>query len=632
MKRQLLQLALMFFTPVMVMAQVTDSNFPALPVIPPGTFNITNYGAVGNGVITNTTAIQATVDAALSAGGGTVEVPAGTFLSGPFVLGSNLRFKLDAGATLLMLPYGSYPGGDDPPDFISAHKVHDLELCGPGVLNGQGAPWWAADLNESQRPYAVHLNKCQRVFIHDWNSTNPPMKNIVFDGKDSDITVQNVTNTAPASSPNTDGLNLQGNRCLVRDCVFSVGDDNIAMGRSSGPGMNILITNITCGTGHGISIGSITSAGISNVTVVNCTFDGTSYGLRLKSDNDRGGLVQNVTFANITLTNVSSAILIYGYYNEGKSLNVTPQLAASYGPSNVTSLTPIWRNITFSNITAWTSTEAGMIWGRPEMLVSNVTLNHVTINSPKTFRIYNARGIKLVDTHIYPSKGKTYTLYNAEVSITNKLSGAPVVSIDGLTSSNALALYNAPASMSSADLLGINPLTLSGSSFANNGDLTLPASTILNFAVGTNNSLLTETGDLTLRNKLNVSDGGGFKPGAYTLITYSGKMSGNPTLGKFPTGYDCSLNTNSAGLIKLMTSTLPPIIGGINLDEKGQATISGTGGPANYSYYLLCSTNLALPMSRWIAVASNHFDLLGNFSVTDQFGFNPQMFYRLQLP
>ena len=51
-----------------------------------------------------------------------------------------------------------------------------------------------------------------RVFIHDWNSTNPPMKHIVFDGTDSDITVQNTTNTAPYPSPNTDCLNLQGNQ------------------------------------------------------------------------------------------------------------------------------------------------------------------------------------------------------------------------------------------------------------------------------------------------------------------------------------------------------------------------------------------------------------------------------------
>lgn len=612
---------------------VSSSTYspPALPLIPSGTFNITNFGAVGNGIATNTTAIQATVNAALLAGGGTVEIPAGTFLSGPFSLGSGIRLQLDAGATLLMLPYGSYPGGMDPPDFISVNNAHDIELCGPGTLDGQGAPWWAAGLNESARPYAVRLDDCQRVFIHDWNSVNPPMKHIVFDGIDSDITVQNVTNTAPGSSPNTDGLNLQGTRCLVRDCVFRVGDDNIAMGRSSGPGVDILITNITCGTGHGISIGSITRAGISNVTVVDCTFDGTSYGLRLKADNDRGGLVQNITCKNITLTNVNSAILIYGYYTDGKSLNVTPQLAASYGVSNITSQTPIWRNITFSNITAWTRTEAGLLWGRPEMLVSNVTLDHVTITSPKTFRIYNARGVSLVDTRIIQSSGSTYTLYNAEVTISNRSPGARTVSIDGLTSSNSLALYNAPASMASTSAFGAGSITLTASALTNTGNLTLPASTMLNFALGTNNSLLAETGNLSLNSTINVTDDGGFRPGTFTIARYTGTFSGVPTLGTVPLGYECRLDTSLVGQLRLITSARSPWIGNISLDS-GALTVSGTNGPANYTYYLLCSTNVASPAGDWTRLATNRFDALGNFSTGGISNLHPQMFYRLQMP
>ena len=98
----------------------------------------------------------------------------------------------------------------------------------------------------------------------------------------------------------------------------------------SGSGANILITNITCGTGHGISIGSITSAGISNVTVVNCTFNGTDNGIRLKADNDRGGLVQNISYLNIGMTNVGAPIVLFSYYNETGPNNITPAKAASY--------------------------------------------------------------------------------------------------------------------------------------------------------------------------------------------------------------------------------------------------------------------------------------------------------------
>jgi hypothetical protein len=56
---------------------------PALPVIPDNIFNATNYGAMGDGITTNTAAIQSAINAANSAHGGIVEIPAGIFLSGP---------------------------------------------------------------------------------------------------------------------------------------------------------------------------------------------------------------------------------------------------------------------------------------------------------------------------------------------------------------------------------------------------------------------------------------------------------------------------------------------------------------------------------------------------------------------
>jgi polygalacturonase len=411
---------------IMVSPAASGQITPALPSIPPGIFKITDYGAVGDGVTTNSAAIQKTVAAALAAGGGTVEVPAGSFLSGPFTLGSRIKFQLDSGATLLMLPYGSYPMGgkarlghkhSQPPSFITVNDAHDIEFAGPGKIDGQGAPWWKQIRIES-RPLAVHLDSCQRVYVHNWNSVNPPMKHLFFDGYNSDITIEDVTNVASYPSPNTDCLNLQGVRCLVRDCVFHGGDDNIAMGCGSGPVKDVLITNITCGTGHGISIGSVTKGGIANVTVVDCTFSNTDYGLRLKGDSDRGGVVQNINFKNIQLTGVRSPILIYGYYNEKKSVNVSPRLAESYPPVKVTNHTPIWRDITYSNITASSTSDAGIIWGRPEMLVSNVTLDHVTINAPGPFRIYNARNVQLTDTKVHSSASKPFEIYNAQV-ITN---------------------------------------------------------------------------------------------------------------------------------------------------------------------------------------------------------------------
>ncbi len=96
-----------------LVANAQSAVNPALPVIPDGSFNIANYGAIGDGVTTNTTAIQAAINAATNAGGGTVEVPAGIFLSGPIQLASRINLHLDGGAVLRMLPLDKYPGGTD---------------------------------------------------------------------------------------------------------------------------------------------------------------------------------------------------------------------------------------------------------------------------------------------------------------------------------------------------------------------------------------------------------------------------------------------------------------------------------------------------------------------------------------
>src|SRR5215469_2070482 len=93
---------------------------PALPNI--NTNNvivITNaaYGAIGDGVTTNTTAIQNAITKAAAGGttngaaGGTVEIPPGIYLSGPLTMASSVNLQIDAGAILRMLPLGMYPGG-----------------------------------------------------------------------------------------------------------------------------------------------------------------------------------------------------------------------------------------------------------------------------------------------------------------------------------------------------------------------------------------------------------------------------------------------------------------------------------------------------------------------------------------
>ena len=401
---------------------------PALPEIPGKVFNITSYGAVGDGVATNTAAIQAAINAASGAGGGLVEVPAGIFLSGPVAMASRVNLRVDG--TLRMLPLGKYPGGTtDPANFIGGRELHDLAISGAGAIDGQGVPWWPyAKKPGAKRPRMISFSSCERVLIEDVLLTNSPMFHIAISGQTTDVTVRRVTIRANAStdpvSPghNTDACDVTGRRILIQDCDVSVGDDNYTCG---GGTSDVLITNCTYGYGHGVSIGSPTAGGISNFTVVNCTFNGTESGIRIKTDRDRGGFVHNLAYLNLRMTNVGCPILIYCSYMATnpayRNLNkLTPAIAATYPRRVVTAKTPVYRDITFSNITATVPAgrRAGLIWGLPEMAVTNVLLQRVNITADRPFGIYEAQNVRLVDSKIITPEGvNRLACTNAQVAI-----------------------------------------------------------------------------------------------------------------------------------------------------------------------------------------------------------------------
>jgi polygalacturonase len=412
-------------------AQAGASVVPTLPTIPNEIFNATNYGAVGDGMTTNTMAIQAAIDAASDMGGGMVELPAGVFLSGPIHLANQINFHLDKGATLRMLPLDKYPGGTiDPENFIRGAGLHDVEISGSGMIDGQGIPWWPyARTRGARRPIMIALSSCNRVLIENVTLSNSPMFHIAINRRSTDVTVRKVTIRAnPSTDPvnpghNTDACDVSGKNILIQDCDVSVGDDNFTCG---GGTSDVLITNCTYGYGHGVSIGSPTSGGVSNITVINCTFNNTESGIRIKSDRDRGGYLHNLSYLNLRMTNVGCPILIYASYmatnREYRNLNnLTPEIAASYPSNAVVSRTPIYRDIVFSNITATVQSgrRAGLIWGLPEMAVTNVLLQRVKITADKPFGIYDAQNVRLVDSEIITPEGvNQLSITNDQVTIT----------------------------------------------------------------------------------------------------------------------------------------------------------------------------------------------------------------------
>ena len=471
---------------VAVCCGITAQADPTLPIIPATNFSIISFGAFGNGTSNDATAIQNTINAAAAAGGGTVQIPTNgtsTYLCGPIILTNSINLQIDSGATLKMLSFGTYPTNGTIPDFISGTSLHDVEISGSGTIDGSattGTPGWWDNRATSLRPLMIKLDTCQKVLIQNLHLKNPPKMHIGFKGTGGNITIQNLTINTPVS-PNTDGIDLAGTNCLVRNCTISDGDDNIAFSPTVGTfDSDILISNCTFGIGHGVSMGSNTAGGLSNLTVTGCTFTGTDYGIRMKSDNNtntggsvngRGGVVQNLTYSNIQMANiVRGAIVIYSYYNEvGTPTSITPFGASTQTMASFT--IPVWRNITISNVTATVASGGvpGILWGRMETVISNVTLSQVNITASKPFEVYNARAIQFIDSQFTTPGTNTLNLFNAEVTITNSTPSANVVTLGGLAkpgTNNPLAIFNAQVSVTDTNLLGTGPITLGGSTLS----------------------------------------------------------------------------------------------------------------------------------------------------------------------
>ena len=243
-------------------AQVTVS--PAPPNIPSAIYYVTNYGALGDGISTNTTAINnAIADASTTTSGGTIEIPfvpgtSNIYLCGAIKLKNKMNLQVDPGVTLRMLPYHTWTNLVSG-DFISAgSNPSDVEVSGGGTIDGQAtlSDWWSIS-GTSGKPYMINLSHGARIWIHNVTLTRPPKMHIdIGSSSSTDILIDGVTiNTDSGDSHNTDGIDLTGHGILVQNCSISCGDDNIAVTANSS---QIEITNCTFGVGHGMSIGGTT--------------------------------------------------------------------------------------------------------------------------------------------------------------------------------------------------------------------------------------------------------------------------------------------------------------------------------------------------------------------------------------
>jgi len=401
----------------------------------PGTFDVRQFGAKGDGRTLDTKAIQAALDACGQAGG-TVRFTAGTYLSQPITIRTNKTTVLiDAGATLLastnQSDFMKTPGdwlqakSADFIPFIGGKDLTNVTLTGKGTIDGNGAVWWEEAEKARQkvsgftlpRPNLVVFNRCKNVRLAGIRLVNSPKFHYVPTDCE-DVTVDNVTIVSPAGAANTDGIDPSNCRNVtITHCTIDTGDDNIAIksgkkveGREFGC-ENITVTDCVFLHGHGMSIGSETVGGVRNLVVKNCRFDGTENGLRIKSRRGKGGTVQDVSYSDITMTNVHPAISMVCYYQDSSQAKYPKDDPAQA----VTNTTPIFRNIRISNVTATSTADAGLIVGLPESMITNVVLKNVHITAETGLTMANARGIQLKNVAVSVKDGPRFTTDNAQV-------------------------------------------------------------------------------------------------------------------------------------------------------------------------------------------------------------------------
>ncbi len=391
---------------------------PSQPVIPARVFRLSDYGAVADGKTANTDAFRRAIAAVDAAGGGTLVVPPGIYFTGPIELCSGLNLRLDAGSTLLFSQsFDDYRiKGNTYRPLVGAKGAHDIEISGAGTFDGQGGPWWVIERKvkseararglpdaEIGRPRLIVLEGCKRIRLEGVTLSNSPMYHFV-PYKCEDVTVDGITIIAPSDSPNTDGIDPSvSRRVLITHCKIDTGDDCIAVKAGThgfGPVEDVLVTDCTFLHGHGCSIGSDTDSGVRNMTVQRCTFDGTDAGVRLKSRRGRGGLVENITYTDLTMKNVGQAIVITSYYYG------LPKPGMHDTTEGVNATTPIWRNILVRNVVATGGTkDAGLIIGLPEMPAHGIVLDNVSIAARDGLRIGYVDGISLRNVTVVPEAG-----------------------------------------------------------------------------------------------------------------------------------------------------------------------------------------------------------------------------------
>ncbi len=282
-----------------------------------GIYNITDFGAVGDGKTLDSKAIQSAIDSCSKDSGGTVLVPSGNFLTGTLELKDNVTLKISAtGRILGSEKIGDYSRGEGVPEgngnycLIYAANARNITIEGSGTIDGNGAAFFNGRGDGTgpgqrggnmERPHLIIFYNCSNLFVHDVFLTRSAYhcmrilncKYVKLEG----IRIYNRVNK------NNDGFHFGSSEFVnISNCNVKCQDDACAL---FGSNKFVTITNCTFSTRW--SVFRFGGGEPGNITISNCVIYET-YGCPIKMRFGSGDVAENITFSNIIMNNVTGPI------------------------------------------------------------------------------------------------------------------------------------------------------------------------------------------------------------------------------------------------------------------------------------------------------------------------------------
>ena len=382
------------------------------------TYSIKAYGATGDGKTVVTKAVQQAVDACAAAGGGTVEVPAGTYVIGTVFLKSNVELHLSAGATLKgsasLADYHGYTlpvYGQNYYGLLFTENAENVAITGQGAVDGNNAVFYdftqAKTLDTATTRYTrqksnyrhvasgigdgpvvphdrprqmVVFSVCQNVRVSNVSLLNSPFWTLHF-ADCTGVTVSGIRLRSGMLVPNADGVDFTDcQNVTVSDCDIQAGDDALVVGGYNHhfeiPGFhnlrrvseNVTITNCNLqSASSGIRIGYLDQNTVRNVTVSNCNITNSTRGINI-SLRDEGSL-ENLIFSNIR---IETRLRTGDWWGNGEPIH----LSAIRGNADTSVKLGRIRNVQFNNITC--RGENGiLVYGTAESPLEDVQFNNL---------------------------------------------------------------------------------------------------------------------------------------------------------------------------------------------------------------------------------------------------------------